>query len=70
MKRIFFWVLFLALAALYWAALHDILKGEPNLWMERGVVIASALLLAYTPSVKFTRRAKSFMIGRAGYYLS
>jgi len=46
MKRLFFWLFVLALAALNWAALHDILKGEPNPWMEWAFVIASAMLLA------------------------
>jgi len=46
MKRFFFWLFILALAALNWAALHDVLTGEPNTWMEWSIVIASALLLA------------------------
>jgi len=45
MKRFLFWSFVLALAAVNWAALHDILKGEPNLWMEWAFVLASALLL-------------------------
>jgi len=35
----------LVLLALNWAALHDILKGEQNVWMEWSVVLGSALLL-------------------------
>jgi len=45
MKRFFFWVFVLALAALNWAALHDILKGEQDVWMEWTIVFLSALLL-------------------------
>jgi len=35
----------LVLLALNWAALHDILKGEQNVWMEWSFVLGSALLL-------------------------
>lgn len=45
MKQIFFWGFVLALAALNWAALHDILTGESNVWMEWSFVIGSALLV-------------------------
>ena len=45
MKRLFFWLFFIALVALNWAALHDILKGEQDVWTEWTFVIASALLL-------------------------
>jgi hypothetical protein len=38
------WLLVLAVVALDWAALHDILKGEPNAWMEWTIVIASMVL--------------------------
>jgi uncharacterized membrane protein YdcZ (DUF606 family) len=38
-------ILVLVLLALNWAALHDIIKGEPNLWMEWSFVIGSVLLL-------------------------
>lgn len=34
----------LALFALVWAAGHDILKGEPNTWMEWTVVLAGSAL--------------------------
>jgi len=46
MMRKFLVALFvLALPALNWAALHDILDGEPDIWMEGSVVLLSALLL-------------------------
>ena len=34
----------LAVLALDWAALHDIVKGEPDTWMEWSFVIGSLLL--------------------------
>ena len=46
MKRILFWLFVLALTALNWAALHDILKGEQDVWMEWTVVVGSTALLA------------------------
>ncbi len=46
MKRFLFWLFVLTLAALNWAALHDILKGEQNVWMEWTVVVVSITLLA------------------------
>lgn len=33
------------LAALNWAALHDILKGEPNVYLEWGFILASLALV-------------------------
>lgn len=45
MKRIHFWLFVLALAALNWAALHDILKAEQDVWMEWTVVVVSITLL-------------------------
>jgi len=45
MRKILIPVSVLALLALNWAALHDILKGEQNVWMEWSLVIGSAYLL-------------------------
>jgi hypothetical protein len=45
MRKILIAVSVLALLALNWAALHDILKGEPNVWMEWSFVLGSCLLL-------------------------
>jgi hypothetical protein len=42
MRKILIAVSVLALLALNWAALHDILKGEQNVWMEWSLVIGSA----------------------------
>jgi len=44
MKKLMFFLLLILLLALNWAALHDILKGEPDVWLEWSVVISSALL--------------------------
>ena len=55
MKRLFTWLFALALAALNLAALHDILKGEPDVWMEWTFVAAGCLLIvAY--AVRKTRK--------------
>jgi len=43
LKVLFAAFLFLVLAA-DWAALHDISKGEPEVWQECLFVLASALL--------------------------
>lgn len=48
MKKIVIWIGWAALAALNWAALHDILRGEPNVWMEWTVVALSLALVAVT----------------------
>jgi len=45
MRKLFVGLFILALFVLNWAALHDILHGEPDVWMEWLVVILSALLL-------------------------
>jgi len=48
MKKVLIWMGWLALAALNWAALHDILKGEPNVWMEWTVLALSLALVGVT----------------------
>jgi hypothetical protein len=35
----------LALLALDWAALHDIIKGEPNLTLEYSIIVLSILVI-------------------------
>jgi len=47
MRKILIALFVLALLALDWAALHDILKGEANVWMEWLFVIGSVLLLVF-----------------------
>jgi len=46
MRQLFTAVFVLVLLALNWVAIHDILEGEPNVWMEWTFVIGSAFLLA------------------------
>jgi len=46
MQKPFVALFVLGLFALNWAALHDILKGEPDVWMEWSVVALSVMLLA------------------------
>jgi len=43
MKKVLIWAGWLGLVALNWAALHDILKGERNVWMECGRPWSSVL---------------------------
>ena len=45
MRRIFLALFVLVVLALNWAALHDILKGETDVWLEWSFVISSLLLL-------------------------
>jgi hypothetical protein len=57
MKRILFWLFVIVLAALNWAAWHDILNGEKNVWAEWATVVATVLLLiAYL--IRKSREAK------------
>ncbi len=44
MKNLLAVAIVLLLLALDWAALHDILKGEPNLYGEYGVVAFSLII--------------------------
>ena len=46
------------LAALNWAALHDILKGEPNVWLEWSIVLASLALVVTMIWKRVTLNAK------------
>jgi len=41
LQKIFLWPIVLIILALDWGALHDILKGEPNPYLEYGVLILS-----------------------------
>lgn len=45
MRKFLVLLFVLVLLALNWAALHDIIKGEPNVWMEWSFVTGSVLLL-------------------------
>jgi hypothetical protein len=44
-RRIWIALFVLAILALDWVSLHDILKGEPDGWLEWSVVIGGVLLL-------------------------
>jgi hypothetical protein len=43
-KKLIYALLVVVLFALVWAAGHDILKGEPEVWQESVIVIAGTLL--------------------------
>jgi hypothetical protein len=43
-KKLIYVLLALVLFALVWAAGHDILKGEPEVWQEWVIVVAGTLL--------------------------
>ncbi len=45
MKRFFAIAGVALLLALNWAAVHDILIGEPDVWMEWTVVVASLVIV-------------------------
>jgi hypothetical protein len=55
-NRILLVAILLVLLALDWAALHDILRGEPNLWMEWAVVALSAAVVALLVINRLARR--------------
>jgi len=44
MKTVLLMGLVVLLLALDWAALHDILKGEPNLYAEYGTILFSTII--------------------------
>lgn len=48
----------LILLALEWVALHDIFKGEPNLYLEYAVVIFSIILISTVIFITLKRKKK------------
>lgn len=58
MRKVWITLFVLLVLALNWAALHDILKGEADVWAEWAFVTASVLLLAVYV-VRKVREAKS-----------
>lgn len=46
------------LLALVWAALHDILKGEPDLSLEYGFILCSVLIIGIVLLSWLRRRGK------------
>ena len=57
MKQYLFWLFVLLLAAINWAALHDISKGEQDVWLEWSLVIGSVLLLYRFLARRFSHTA-------------
>ncbi len=58
MKRWLILIGFLALAALDWAALHDILKGEQDVWLEWSFVLVSFVLVAVVVGKRLVLKIK------------
>ena len=48
MQRIWIALFVLALLALDWVALHDIFRGESDVWLEWSFVVGILLLLMYS----------------------
>ena len=46
----------LLLLALDWAAIHDILKGEPNLYAEYGMIVFSVIVVGVLILVRLRKR--------------
>ncbi len=55
MRKVLIGALSLLLLGVDWAALHDILKGERDVWLEWAFLIASALLLAVSLARRLRR---------------
>ncbi len=49
----------LVLLALDWATLHDILKGEPNLYGEYGMLVFSAIVFGLLAIAGLRRRDRT-----------
>jgi len=58
MRTILLLGLIALLLALDWAALHDILKGEPDPYMEYGMVLLSVAMFGLVIFIKLRRRGK------------
>ncbi len=50
------------LLALDWAALHDILKGEPNLYAEYGMILFSIIMFGVMIFIGLRRKNKKAKI--------
>lgn len=55
-KKLIYLVLALALFALVWAAGHDILSGEPEVWQE-WIIVLTGLVLAVRLLVRLRQPA-------------
>ena len=58
MKTILLIGVVLLLLALDWAALHDILKGEPNLYAEYGMILLSMIIFGVMTFIGLRRKNK------------
>ena len=55
MKTVLLIGMVVLLLALDWAALHDILKGEPNLYAEYGMILFSIVIFGVMISTQLFR---------------
>ncbi|MFQ5886250.1 MAG: hypothetical protein ACE5II_03340 [Anaerolineae bacterium] len=58
MKTVLLIGMVVLLLALDWAALHDILKGEPNLYAEYGMILFSIIIFGGMILVGLRRKNK------------
>jgi len=58
MKTILLIGMVVLLLALDWAVLHDILKGEPNLYAEYGMILLSMIIFGVTTFIGLRRKNK------------
>ncbi len=58
MKTVLLIGMVVLLLALDWAALHDILKGEPNLYAEYGMILFSIVIFGVMIFVGLRRKKK------------
>lgn len=58
MKTVLLIGIVVLLLALDWAALHDILKGEPNLYAEYGIILFSMIIFGVMIFIGLRRRNK------------
>ncbi|MGB3904070.1 MAG: hypothetical protein WBB22_04045 [Anaerolineae bacterium] len=63
MRDIVLIAIVLILLALDWAALHDILKGEPDLYGEYGMLVFSAIVFGVLTFARLRKRGKEARIG-------
>ena len=59
MKALLLIAVVLVLLALDWAALHDISKGEPNLYGEYGMLVFSAIVFGLLAIAGLSRRDRT-----------
>lgn len=62
MKTLLLIGIVVVLLALDWAALHDILKGEPNLYAEYGMILFSMIIFGVMIFIGLRRKNKKAKI--------